>query len=129
MVRYQPKDRHEAAKALEPFEPELHYTVYLKPVAGGGRTVLLALKGSKFAGGAYGPQYVDTFEMAGGGIVDRQVNRAELLDYRPLGVISGRGANLWAKTGEDIYSLIELYGTRARRMSLWKRFKKRLGFD
>ena len=129
MVRYQPRSRQAAAKELEPFEPRLYYTVYLKSVAGGGKTVILAVKGSKFAGGAYGPQYVDTFEMAGGGIVDRQVNRAELLDYRPLGVISGRGANVWAKTGEDILQLIDAYGTRARRMRLWKRVKKSLGLE
>ncbi len=107
----------------------MYYTVYSKPVAGGGKTVALATKGSKFAGGAYGPQYVDLFEMAGGAIVDRQVNRAELLDYRPLGVISGHGANVWAKTGENILQLIDVYGTRSRRRSLWKRMKIRLGLD
>ena len=129
VVRYQPKTRLEAQKELEPFEPSLYYGVYLKKAAGGGKTVVLASKGSSFKGGAYGPQYVDTFEVAGGAIVDRQVHRAELLEYRPLGLISGHGANLWAKTREDIFKLIDLYGTRARRKSLWKRIKSRLGFD
>ena len=126
MIRYQPKTRKEMKKALEPFEDQLRYHVYLKKHGGGGTTVILALRPTA-SGGEYGDRMVETYEMAGKAIVARRVHQAELLDYRLLGVLSGRGANIWAKTGEGILGLIDVYGKRAKKAGFFKRLKRKLG--
>lgn len=112
--------------ADSPFNPNHQYFVYLAPEAGGGKRLLIVDKLCRFGG--HGETYeIYAYEVSKGLIVDRVIKRAELMDFALLGSISGFGANAYHTYGGDIGEFIRTYGSRPRRMSVWKRIRKAFG--
>jgi hypothetical protein len=110
-----------------PFNPNHQYFVYLAPEWGGGKRLLIVDKLCRFGG--HGETYeIYAYEVSKGLIVDRVIKQAELMDFAFLGSISGFGANAYHTYGGDIREFIRTYGTRPRRMSLWKRIRRAFGF-
>lgn len=112
--------KFQEARNQQVFKPNIMYYVYLKPEAGGGRTVLIVDRDYTY-GGYEEASRVNAYEVSKGQIGGQAMYRAELTTYPYLGKISARGAIHYYEEGGDIHRLIDLYGTRTKRRGLFKR--------
>jgi len=115
------------APQSEPFNSRHQYFVYVAPESGGGKRVLIVDKLCRF-GGHKETYEVYAYEVSRGMIVDRIIKQAEILDYVYLGSISGFGANAFHTYGGNIREFIRTYGSPPRKMTVWMKIKRALGF-
>ena len=102
------------------------YRVYTKLGKDGKRETILALK-TDYKDDEYESVHLDFYRRAKGMLVECRIEPMELSGYQFTGIISGHGANLWARTKDRIETYIKAYGRKPKPPSVWRRVRTRLG--